>query len=677
MELLSPAEREQLAGWNSTSVDEGAAATLTELFEAQVARVSGRPAVVGPRAGATSQGSVAGAVVLTYAELNARANQLARHLTALGVTAGAPVGLLIDRSADAIVGLMGILKAGGAYMPLSVDAPPARLAQQITESGAKVVVSIAALADRVTTAHVVALDREADAATLGALPDGNLPVTANPASVAYVLFTSGSTGVPKGVAVTHGNAVHYARAVSRVLADVPAAQTGDGFAALDGLQFGMLSTLAADLGNTSLLPSLLAGGTLHVLSKEVTTEPARYEQYVSVHQLDVIKATPNHLLALCGGRTGAELASVLPRKWVVLGGEALRPDVARTLLGAGKCRVLNHYGPTETTVGVLTFEATRESVDAAVAAGAQTVPLGRPLANTHAFVVDAHGNEQPIGVPGELLLGGAGVTNGYLKRDELTAERFTQFRGERVYRTGDRVRRLADGTLEFLGRADDQVKVRGYRVELGEVEQALRAHPGVEHGVVVLREQELVAYAVPKQAGYAVSHNDRATPEKLVQWLAAQLPEYMVPSAVLFLEAIPLTANGKVDKAQLPAPEGGAAAEDRHVAPRTPTEQTVAKIWQDVLKKERVGVTDSFLDLGGHSLLAIRVLGRISKTFGVRLPLRTLFDAPTIDQLAPRIDAERAPAAAAAPEAGLISRSRDAYRIGRPATPGSDSEPGA
>src|SRR4029079_17301391 len=254
------------------------------------------------------------------------------------------------------------------------------------------------------------------------------------------------------------------------------------------------------------------------------------------------------------GRRGAELAAVCPRQALVLGGEALSVELARTLLAAGRCRVVNHYGPTETTVGVLTNEVTSSALEQATSLGAQTVPLGRPLANTYAFVVDAYGNEQPVGIPGELWLGGAGVTQGYLNRPALTGERFTSFRGAKVYRTGDRVRRLADGTLEFLGRADDQVKVRGYRVELGEVEQALRAHPGVAQGVVVKREEELVAYAVAKAAGYAVSHSDRPTAEKLIEWLAAQLPAYMVPSAVVLLDALPLTANGKLDRAALPAP---------------------------------------------------------------------------------------------------------------------------
>jgi amino acid adenylation domain-containing protein len=640
--LTRVAEREALAAWNATECDEGAAATLVELFAAQAAQVRDRLAVVGPRPSATAAGSVAGTLPLSYAELDARSNQLARRLQALGVGANTPVGLLLDRSADAVVGLLGILKAGAAYMPLSVDAPAARIAQQLGESRCTVVVSDAARAGLVTsTVQVVALDTEA--ASLGALPDGAVNVAVSPDDLAYVLFTSGSTGVPKGVAVTHANAVHYARAISRVLAGVPREARGDGFAALANWRFGMASTLAADLGNTSLLPALLSGATLHVLGKEVTTEPARFAEYVSVHQLDVLKATPNHVLALAAGKTGAELAAVLPKQWLVLGGEALRLDAARTFLGAGGCRVLNHYGPTETTVGVLTHAVTGASLDAASALGAQTVPLGRPLGNTQAFVVDAYGNEQPVGIPGELWLGGAGVTEGYLNRPVLTAERFTTFRGVRVYRTGDRVRRLPDGTMEFLGRADDQVKVRGYRVELGEVEQALRAHPGVAQGVVIKRDEELVAYAVAKQAGYAVSHSDRPTSEKLTEWLAAQLPAYMVPSAVVLLEQLPLTANGKLDRAALPAPDAvGAAQASAFVAPRSETETVVAKIWRDVLKKEQVSVTDSFLDLGGHSLLAIRVLGRISKELGVRLALRALFETPTVEKVAAIIDAELA-----------------------------------
>jgi amino acid adenylation domain-containing protein len=551
-------------------------------------------------------------------------------------------------------------------VPLSVDAPAARLAQQIGECGAKVVVSLeAGVASLPANVTVLALDRDSDVSALAAMPETNPKPVATPTSLAYVLYTSGSTGTPKGVAVTHANAVHYARAVSRVLGDVPATQAGDGFAALDGLHFALASTLAADLGNTSLFPSLLAGATLHVLSKDATTDPARFADYMTSNAVDVLKITPNHLAALSAGKSGRDLANVLPRRWIVLGGEALRPELARVLSSAGGCRVLNHYGPTETTVGACAVEVTTASLDRALSLGAQTMPIGLPLANMRAFVVDGHGNEQPVSVPGELLLGGAGVAQGYLGRVDLTAERFTSFRGERVYRTGDRVRRLADGTIEFLGRVDDQVKVRGYRVELGEIEQVLGTHLAVAQAVAVLRvadnaEPVLVTYVVPKQGGYEVAHAERPTSDALREWLATQLPEYMVPSVVVFLEALPLTANGKVDRAKLPSPNASDAGE-AYTAPRTETESKLADIWAEVLKKDRVGISDNFLALGGHSLLAIRVLGKISRTLGVRLPLRTLFDAPTIAQLALAVEAEKA---TAVPAVTIGARSRDAYRVG-------------
>lgn len=632
--LLSNAERQQLEAWNATNTNEGPDDTFVSLFETQARRVADRNAVVG---GATSY---------TYAQLNAQANQLARELGASGVGADSPVGLFVDRSAHAIVAIAGILKAGGCYVPLSDDAPPARIAQQLSESGARVVVTVQSLAANLpATVQAITLDDESVRNTLAAHSPENIASAVTPASLAYVLYTSGSTGVPKGVAITHANMVHYARAISRVLGDVPATQAGDGFAALDGWHFGLASTFAADLGNTSVLPSLLAGGTLHVLAKDVTTDGAQFADYMRTNALDVIKMTPNHLMALSAGKRGGELGAVLPRRWTVVGGEALRIDTARELLAAGTCRVLNHYGPTETTVGVCTFEATRTSLDALRSFGALTVPVGYPLANTRAYVVDANTSELPVGIPGELLIGGSGVAQGYLNRPELTAERFVQAAGERVYRTGDKVRRLENGAIEFLGRADDQVKVRGFRVELGEIAQALRSHPGVELAEVVLNkssdEVAVIGYVVAKQAGYAVSHTDRPTAERLRDWVASQLPEYMVPAAIVLLDQMPLTPNGKVDRQALPSPDatGGDVAE--FVAPRTDTETQLCQIWQDVLKKDKVGVTDNFLALGGHSLLAIRVLGKISKAFGVRLPLRTLFEAPTIEALALSVTAAK------------------------------------
>ncbi|MEO5816460.1 MAG: amino acid adenylation domain-containing protein [Gemmatimonadaceae bacterium] len=641
--LLTLAERSQLVAWNDTALDEGAPATVVRLFEEQAERVSSRTAVVG------------GDVQLTYSELNARANQLAHLLRTRGTGPGAMVGLLLDRSADAVVALLGILKSGAAYVPLSVDAPAARVEQQIAEAGIRVVITNAALSEKVpSTVSRVALDTEAPA--LRALFAENPHAAVAPEDVAYVLYTSGSTGVPKGVAVTHANVVHYTRAIAAVLAG-PARS-----ALADGWHFGLASTLAADLGNTSLFPSLLSGGTLHIMSKAVTTEPAQFVEYVTAHPLDVLKLTPNHLLALVAGRIGGELAAVLPREWIVLGGEALRLDVARVLLGAASCRVLNHYGPTETTVGVCTFEVTADSLANAQQFGAQTVPVGRPLANTQAYVVDAQGNEQPVGIPGELLLGGAGVANGYLNKPELTAEKFVHFEDQEnkslaalgttpsalgtttVYRTGDRVRRLPDGNIEFRGRADDQVKVRGFRVELGEIEHVLAEHRGVAQAAVALHvtadgEQRLVAYVVPQTGGYAAAHAAKVTAAEITEWIGTRLPEYMVPSAIVMLDALPITSNGKIDRRALPDPQV-IAADDGYVAPSTETETKLAAIWVDVLKKERIGVTESFMTLGGHSLLAIRVLGKLSRQFGVRLPLRSLFDTPTIAELAKVVDAE-------------------------------------
>ncbi len=609
--LMSADERDAIAKWNDTATGEVPAQTIVELFERQVTRVPLQAAVV------------AGKETLTYSQLDERATRIAQQLVGAGVERGTPVCLLLDRSADAVAGLLGIMKAAGAYLPLSVDAPPARLAQQIEESGAQVVVTDEEGARKLPSSVVVVT------------PGADLTSTAKPVQpavddIAYVLYTSGSTGTPKGVEVTHANVVNYTRAITGVLGDV------------DGLHFGLVSTLAADLGNTSVFPALLNGGTLHVLAKEDTTQPARFAEYVKAHPLDVLKVTPNHLMALVAGRTGAELAAVLPAKWIVLGGEALRMDVARALLGAGSCRVLNHYGPTETTIGACTYEVTPASLAEAETAGAQTVPIGYPLANVQFHVLDAARQEAPVGIPGELYISGRGVARGYRGRDDLTGERFLAL-PDRAYKTGDRVRRLPNGAIEFRGRTDDQVKVRGYRVELGEIEQALCALRGVAQAAVALHgtddaEPRLVAYVVASSEGYS-AHTSRVTPEEITAALAERLPEYMVPSSVMLLDALPITANGKLDRRALPDPEAGKAV-DEYVAPANDTERALATIWQDVLKKERIGTTESFMTLGGHSLLAIRVLGKLSRQFGVRLPLRSLFDTPTIGELARVVDAE-------------------------------------
>jgi acyl carrier protein len=339
--------------------------------------------------------------------------------------------------------------------------------------------------------------------------------------------------------------------------------------------------------------------------------------------------------------------------------------------------VVNHYGPTEATVGACTLEVTRDAANA-LRARARTVPIGRALPHATAEVLDARGHRVPLNVVGELWLGGFGVAQGYLDRDALTAERFVERDGVRWYRTGDRVRRMPSGDLEFLGRSDGQVKIRGYRVELGEVERALAAHPGVSAAAAALHasggDARLVAYAVPRAGGYAAAHANAADATGLTAWAAERLPEYMVPSAIVLLDALPLTPNGKLDRAALPDPDA-AAPVDSYVAPRTATETILAAIWCDVLKRERVGVTDSFIALGGHSLLAIRALGKISKQLGVRLPLRTLFDTPTIEEIARTIDAERNGAAEEAELARILAQVEAMPEASLPTAPRGTPEP--
>jgi amino acid adenylation domain-containing protein len=578
--------------------------TIQEQFEAQAARTPAAPALV------------SGDQELTYAELNTRANQLAHLLRRRGVGPDVCVGLCMERSAELIVGLLGILKAGGAYVPLNPDHPHERLEMQLRESQSSLLVTND---DRKLNFGGEAIDLKGDYEILAAEPNDNPQWITTAENLVYVIYTSGSTGVPKGVAVRHRNLVNYTQSILKLLeVDRP-------------LAFATVSTISADLGNTCIFPSLVSGGCLHILSYEVAMEGDLLRDYFARRPIDVLKIVPSHLYGLLASQTDD---GILPAKYLILGGEALSWDLVQQLARLDhSCRIINHYGPTETTVGSLTF-----AVDDQNAADySATVPIGRPLANTRCYILDRWQRPVVPGVIGELYIGGAGVAAGYLNQPGETAARFVPDPfGARMYRTGDLARSLVDGNIEFLGRADHQVKVRGHRVELGEIEAVLAAHPGVRQAIVIASRDDdvrLVAYIV----GASLPHDE------LRAALRKKLPEYMVPSAFVFLKALPLTPNGKVDRAALPLAEDvRAGVQSDFVAPRTPVEEKLAGLWAGLLKVKTIGVHDNFFELGGHSLLATQVVSRMRKEFQVEITLVSLFESPTVAAMAEKIEQAKA-----------------------------------
>ena len=616
LEILDEAERRRLLfEWNQSTTDDDISRVVHELFEEQVARTPDRVAVV------------CGNNRLTFAELNARANCLAHRLRRLGVGPGTPVGLYLERSTEVLAGLIGILKAGGAYVPLDPEHPTARLALQLAEIESPVLVTQASLAERLAefNGETICLDRDRD--DLEREDDTNPEPVNTSQDFCYVIYTSGSTGSPKGVGITHQNLANYALFICRKLRANESP---------DQLHFATVSTLSADLGNTCIFPSLLSGGCLHVLEQNVVMDSEKFAHYFSTRTIDVLKIVPSHLDALVSAIAGQ---NVFPRKYLLLGGEMLSAEqFNRISAAAGSCRIINHYGPTETTVGSLTFDAS----DNPVRPGARSVPIGFPIANTQVYVLDRHLKPVPIGVPGELYIGGAGVASGYLNKPEQTAERFIThtFEGEswptRLYKTGDLTRRLADGSIEFLGRIDNQVKIRGFRIELGEIEAALQRHEGVRQAVVLAREDEpghkrLVAYIVT--AGeHAPAFSELRT------FVGQSLPDYMIPSAFLVLEALPLTTNGKIDRRALPAPDQmRPELASRFAAPRNTVEEKLVEIWQQVLGVPHVGIDDNFFELGGDSILSLQIIAQASRA-GLRIVPKQLFEFPTIALLAPEVE---------------------------------------
>jgi amino acid adenylation domain-containing protein len=611
IDILSEAERQRLlVDINQTASEFSEGKCIHELFEEQAARTPEATALV------------CGDLELTYAELNALANRLAHLLRRRGLVPNARVGICIERSAETIVALLGILKAGGSYVPLNPQHPAARLALQLAESNASFLITKAAAQDDSLDFGGEIIDLDRDRALLLAEPDINPPVNSL-AGLAYVIYTSGSTGVPKGVAVGHRGLVNYTQFILRRLH------------VKEPLHFATVSTITADLGNTCIFPALISGGCLHLISYDVAMEGALFSEYVAKHPIDILKIVPSHFSALLAA---APHGDVLPKEYLILGGEALSWELVDRISQTNHtCEIINHYGPTETTVGSLTFDVKPNEVST----HSLTVPIGQPIANTRVYILDRHFNLMPVGVAGELYIGGAGLAAGYLNQPVETAARFvpnpfSDEPGARLYRTGDLARYLPDANIEFLGRMDHQVKVRGFRVELGEIEAVLLMHSEVRQAVVIAEpgtteNQRLLGYVVAsgiKPPGV----------DELRAFLGQHLPDYMIPATFVFLKTLPLTANGKIDRAALPAPDEARPDLQRlFVAPRTSVEKELAGIWTEFLKLNEVGVHDNFFELGGHSLLATQVVSRMRKIFNCEMSLRSLFESPTIAQLAQHI----------------------------------------
>jgi amino acid adenylation domain-containing protein len=607
--LLTPAERRRVVvEWNRSEVPTLDDRLIVELFEAQVDRTPGAIALG------------CGEAHLTYRELNARANRLAHRLMALGVGPERRVGICLERTPEMIIALLAVLKAGGAYVPLDPAYPAARLEFMLEDARVAVL-----LVDRQrdlklpqdAAPRVLCLDGLDEGLSGGEDSDTNPDCRTAPENLAYIIYTSGSTGAPKGVMVTHGALANFLQSFRASL----------GMTERDEL--AAVTTLSFDIAALELFLPLIVGARVTLLGRDEAADGARLKQRLTAGGATFLQATPaTWRLLLDADWAGS------PGTTLLCGGEALTRALADRLIERGRA-LWNLYGPTETTIW---------SSAQRVEAGAGRVSIGRPIARTTMDVLDAEFQPVPVGVVGDLYIGGAGVARGYMGRSGLTAERFVPDPfgaepGARLYRTGDLARRLPDGRLECLGRGDHQVKVRGYRIELGEIEATLARHPAVRQAAVVAREdtpgdQRLVAYLV----------GDVPAASELRAWLRRWLPEYMVPAVYHRLDRLPITPNGKIDRKALPAPDNVPHAELRAIVPpRGPIEEAVVAVWAEVLAQPpaSIGIHDSFFDLGGHSLLATRLGSRLRDLFGVEMPLRVLFEAPTVAAVASWIEEAR------------------------------------
>ena len=603
LRLLTDQQQQCLNGWNNTRAQRLEAACVHQLIEAQAARTPDAIAV-------EFEGST-----ICYRDLDRKANQLARRLRELGVGRDVLVGLCLERSIAMIVGLLAVHKAGGGYVPLDPGYPRDRLSYMVEDSKMPVLLTDRALREELSlpAKHIICVDEEATAlAALSTEPLDSADSDATANSLAYVIYTSGSTGKPKGVLIEHRSVVNLLGS----LHVTPGWSTQDVVLAI--------TTLSFDIAVSELILPLTAGARILLASRDVAADGARLMQTISDGEVTFIDATPaTYRLLLAAGWTGDQ------KLRVVCTGEAMPRDLALELVPRVG-QVWNGYGPTETTVWSTFYE---------VKAPVGRILIGRPVDNTQIYILDARGNEVPVGVTGEMFIGGLGLARGYLNRPDLTAERFiadpfSATPGSRMYKTGDLARYLTDGNIECLGRNDNQVKLRGFRIELGEIENALATHPSVASAAVIVREdrpgdRRLCAYFV---AAATVSEGDLRT------HLKQTLPDYMVPQHFAVLERMPLTPSGKIDRKSLPAPSGEARVSENFVEPATESEKLVAELWKAALVVSRVSANDDFFALGGHSLLASQILARLRVEHGVVIPFRKMFEAPTIAAFARLVD---------------------------------------
>ncbi|TYT70381.1 amino acid adenylation domain-containing protein [Microcystis aeruginosa KLA2] len=605
--LLTQREQHQLlVEWNNTKAEYPSNKCIHQLFEEQVERTPDAVAVV-------FEGQQ-----LTYNELNCRANQLAHYLQSLGVKPDTLVGICVERSLEMIVGLLGILKASGAYVPLDPDYPIERIIFMLEDAAVKVLLTQQELIDKLPEHQAQLICLDADWELISQFSQDNPITDVQATNLAYVIYTSGSTGQPKGVMLSHSNLSNHMFWMQETF---PLTKTD---------RVLQKTPFSFDASVWEFYAPLLVGGQLLIAQPGGHTDSDYLLKTIAQQQVTTVQLVPS-LLQMLLEQGGIENCQLLKR--VFCGGEILPVALQEKLLSQLNVNLCNLYGPTECCIDVTFWNCQREMYG-------QRIPIGRPISNTQIYILDSNLQSLPVGIPGELHIGGAGLARGYLNRPELTQEKFipnpfSNYPDSRLYKTGDLARYLPDGNIEYLGRIDNQVKIRGFRIELGEIETVLKQHSQVQSSVIIDQEdtsgnKRLVAYIVPQK-------ETTPTPNELRQFLKEKLPDYMIPSAFVIMESLPLTPNGKIDRRALPAPEQNYERTDKFILPRNPIEEILVTIWTEVLKVQQISINDNFFELGGHSLLATQLISRIRTNLSIEIPLRSLFAAPTIEELGQQI----------------------------------------